>query len=123
MRFEGIGSRLRGPGQTRTGISELSRQALCPFELRGLRMYMEAVNQTTSLVLRLNVIIEPDEDRFHAYCPAFKGLHVDGASQEEALTNAGEAAIAYLNSLAANKEAIPIGPECQLAQIPSREDR
>jgi hypothetical protein len=23
------------PGQTRTGISELSRQALCPFELRG----------------------------------------------------------------------------------------
>ena len=26
---------LCGPGQTRTGISELSRQALCPFELRG----------------------------------------------------------------------------------------
>src|SRR6266481_223311 len=28
--------RTGGPGQTRTGISELSGQALCPFELRGL---------------------------------------------------------------------------------------
>ncbi len=39
MRFEGISLNLKGPGQARTGISELSRQALCPFELRGPRFY------------------------------------------------------------------------------------
>jgi predicted RNase H-like HicB family nuclease len=79
-------------------------------------MYVEAVNQATNLTLKLRVIIEPDEDRFHAYCPAFKGLHVDGANEEEALNNAGEAAIAYLNSLAANHEAIPIGPDCHVQE-------
>jgi predicted RNase H-like HicB family nuclease len=79
-------------------------------------MYVEAINQEASLTLKVRVIVEPDENGFHAYCPAFKGLHVDGASQQEALRNASEAALVYLNSLAANREAIPIGPHCQSIQ-------
>ncbi len=79
-------------------------------------MYVEAVNQTTTLKLKVRVIVEPDENGFHAYCPAFKGLHADGATQQEAFRNASEAAIVYLNSLAAHREAIPIGPHCQSIQ-------
>lgn len=72
--------------------------------------------QVKNITLRLGVIVEPDEDRFHAYCPAFKGLHVDGATAKEALQNAGEAALVYLNSMAANHEPLPIGPDCVLEQ-------
>lgn len=77
--------------------------------------------QVKNITLRLRVIVEPDEDRFHAYCPAFKGLHVDGATPREAHEHAGEAALIYLNSIAANQEPLPIGPDCFLGheeQIP-----
>jgi len=73
--------------------------------------------QVKNITLRLRVIVEPDEDRFHAYCPAFKGLHVDGATAKEALENAGEAALIYLNSITANQEPLPIGPDCLLDQV------
>jgi predicted RNase H-like HicB family nuclease len=79
-------------------------------------MYVKATNPAASLTLKLQVIVEPDEDRFHAYCPAFKGLHVDGATQKEAFENAADAALVYLNSLAQNREAIPVGPFCQSVQ-------
>jgi predicted RNase H-like HicB family nuclease len=59
----------------------------------------------------------PDRNGDIAYCPAFKGLHVDGASEQEAIQNAGEAALVYLNSLAANHEAIPVGPHCIQEQL------
>jgi predicted RNase H-like HicB family nuclease len=65
-----------------------------------------------NLTLKLSVILEPDGDGFHAYCPAFKGLHVDGDTEKEALRNAGNAALVYLKSLAAHQEPLPIGPDC-----------
>jgi predicted RNase H-like HicB family nuclease len=55
------------------------------------------------------VIIEPDDDRFHAFCPALKGLHVEGATEEEACKNAADAAIAYLKSLIKHQDPIPLG--------------
>ncbi len=57
----------------------------------------------------LNIIIEPDGDQFHAYCPALKGLHTCGTTEEEALQNAKDAAIAYLVSLVKHGDPIPIG--------------
>jgi len=87
----------------------------------SLGIPMPVAQQVQNIKLRLRVIVEPDEDGFHAYCPAFKGLHVDGASAGEALQNAGEAALVYLNSLTANQEPLPIGPDCVLdreEQIP-----
>ena len=84
---------------------------------------MTAVAQPAkNITLRLRVIVEADDNAFHAYCPAFKGLHVDGNSEKEALRNAGEAALVYLDSLAANQEPLPIGPDCVLneeEQIPA----
>lgn len=76
-------------------------------------MFVEAVNPNAQLTLRVRIVVEPDEAGFHAYCPAFKGLHVDGRTEKEAFDNASAAALVYLNSLAATNEAVPIGPYCE----------
>jgi len=57
----------------------------------------------------IDVIIEPDGDEFHAYCPGLKGLHTCGSTEEEALQNAKDAAVAYLVSLMKHGDPIPIG--------------
>ena len=59
--------------------------------------------------VRLRFIVEPDENRFHAYCPELKGLHADGDSEKEALENAKTSAIAYLHSLVKHDDPIPLG--------------
>jgi predicted RNase H-like HicB family nuclease len=48
----------------------------------------------------VSIVVEPDDDRFHAYVPGLVGLHVDGKTEEEAVKNACEAIIVYLDSLA-----------------------
>jgi antitoxin HicB len=58
---------------------------------------------------RIEIFVEPDEPGFHAYCPALKGLHVGGDTEEEALENAKDAAIAYLQSLMKHGDPIPVG--------------
>ena len=58
---------------------------------------------------KVEVIVEPDEDGFHAYCPALKGLHTCGDTKEEALENAKYAAIAYLQSSIKHGDPIPVG--------------
>ena len=58
---------------------------------------------------RVEVIVEPDEIGFHAYCPALKGLHTCGDTEEEAVQNAKDAAIAYLESLIKHGDPIPVG--------------
>jgi predicted RNase H-like HicB family nuclease len=63
----------------------------------------------TTIEFKIDITIEPDESGFHAYCPALKGLHVDGDTKEEALQNARDAAIAYLESLIKHGEPIPVG--------------
>lgn len=63
--------------------------------------------------LRVTVVVEPDDDGFHAYCPAFKGLHVDGKTELEALQRTEEALHAYLDSLRSHGEGPPIGEHCK----------
>jgi predicted RNase H-like HicB family nuclease len=58
---------------------------------------------------KIDIIVEPDESGFHAYCPALKGLHTAGDTREEALQNARDAAIAYLESLIKHNDPIPVG--------------
>ena len=58
---------------------------------------------------RIEVIVEPDDVGFHAYCPALKGLHTCGDTEEEALRNAKDAAMAYLQSSIKHGDPIPIG--------------
>lgn len=58
---------------------------------------------------RIEVIVEPDDTGFHAYCPALEGLHTCGDTEEEALGNAKDAAIAYLQSSIKHGDPIPVG--------------
>ena len=58
---------------------------------------------------KVQIFVEPDGDAFHAYCPALVGLHTCGASVEEAISNAEDAAKAYLQSLLKHNEPLPIG--------------
>jgi len=58
---------------------------------------------------RVEVLVEPDSVGFHAYCPALKGLHTCGDTEQEALQNAKDAAIAYLRASIKCGDPIPIG--------------
>ena len=56
--------------------------------------------------MRYTVLMEAEEEGgFHVWCPALKGCHSQGESQEEALTNIREAIAVYLES--AQAEAAP----------------
>lgn|SRR5208283_1032029 len=81
----------------------------------------KAAPKQQKIRLSFTVIVERDgEHSFHAYCPAFKGLHVDGRTENDAVLNAAKAASVYINSLVANGEPLPIGPHCtkEEEQIP-----
>lgn len=65
-----------------------------------------------SLRLKITIVVEPDQGEFHAYCPAFQGLHVDGGSVEEAVKHAQDAVILHLESLARHGDPLPVGPDC-----------
>jgi len=62
-----------------------------------------------TIKIRVDIIVEPDEGGFHAYCPALKGLHVGGDTEEKALQNARSAAIAYVRSLIKHNDPLPVG--------------
>lgn len=53
------------------------------------------------------VVIEPDEDRYHAEIPSLPGCYSWGYTYEEALKNIKEAAELWLEMLAENHEPIP----------------
>ena len=66
-------------------------------------------NGDLQVEVTIEIAVEPDGDGFHAYCPALKGLHTCGETEQEALNNASDAAIAYLRSLIKHGEPIPVG--------------
>lgn len=53
------------------------------------------------------VVIEPDEDRYHAEIPALPGCYSWGYSYEEALKNIKEAAELWLETLVEDGTPIP----------------
>lgn len=58
---------------------------------------------------KIELVVEPDDKGFHAYCPALKGLHTSGDTKEEAMSNARDAAVAYLQSSMEHGDPIPVG--------------
>ena len=68
------------------------------------------------LRLRVSVVVEADGDGYHAYCPAFKGLHAAGETEDDAIEGARAAALAYLESMASHGDPIPVGPDCEVAK-------
>lgn len=55
------------------------------------------------------VMLEREEGGgYHAFCPALKGCHTQGDTLDEALANVREAIEAYLESLRADGEPLPV---------------
>jgi predicted RNase H-like HicB family nuclease len=48
---------------------------------------------------KIRVVLEQDEDGYLAYCPAIKGLHAGGKTQDETIRNFLDAFILYLKNL------------------------
>ena len=63
------------------------------------------------------VVVEPDGDKYHAFCPALPGLHVDGDTEEAAIDSAAKTASLYIRSLIKHGDPIPIGPYMRLQNI------
>ena len=78
-------------------------------------MSMNKMNGSApSTKIRVAVIVEPDGVGFYAHCPAFEGIHIDGATPEEALKRTHDAVEWYLGSLIRHGEPLPVGPDCEV---------
>jgi len=73
--------------------------------------------------LLVDIVVEPDESEFLAYCPALKGLHVGGATAQEAMENANDAIACHLTSMMKHGDPIPEGVLRHLVPRPSSRDR
>jgi predicted RNase H-like HicB family nuclease len=67
-----------------------------PFS-KGIEMFSVSVD----------IVLERDGEEYHAYCPAFDGLHTCGKDREDAVKNARDAVEAYVKSLLKHYEPIP----------------
>jgi len=57
------------------------------------------------------VVIEPDEDSYHAFVPALPGCHTFGATVDEARANIIEAMGLHIEAMLASGEPIPVERE------------
>ena len=63
-----------------------------------------------------NVVVEPDEDRWHAYCPVLvrQGAATWGNTEQEALKNIREVVQMVVESLNQHGQPVPEGPSDQV---------
>jgi predicted RNase H-like HicB family nuclease len=62
-------------------------------------------------IYQFTVVIEPDEDGFHAYVPALPGCHTFGDTLDEARANVVEAMELHIESMQQDGEPIPVERE------------
>jgi predicted RNase H-like HicB family nuclease len=74
--------------------------------------------QRTQIYEILAVLEKDDDDSYHGFCPALKGLHTRGRTVDETIENLRNAAIAYLRSLIKHGEPIPVGPFLKEGMLP-----
>ena len=61
------------------------------------------------------IIIEPDEEGFHVYCPLLKGCHTWGKDRKEAMKNIEEAVELYIEDMLEAGDPLP--DEARLKQV------
>lgn len=61
------------------------------------------------LTFRVQLTVEPDQDRFHGYCSDLPGVHVDGDTEEEAFERLKAAVRFHLEGLMQADAPVPIG--------------
>jgi predicted RNase H-like HicB family nuclease len=62
-------------------------------------------------VYHFTVVIEPDEQGFHAYVPALPGCHTFGDTIDEARANILEALELHIQSMLEDGEPVPVERE------------
>jgi predicted RNase H-like HicB family nuclease len=62
-------------------------------------------------VYQFTVVIEADENAFHAYVPALPGCHTFGDTVEEAQANIKEAIALHIECMQENGESLPLERE------------
>jgi predicted RNase H-like HicB family nuclease len=60
---------------------------------------------------QFTVVIEPDEEGYHAFVPTLPGCHSFGATIDEARTNIAEAMELHVESMQQDGETIPVERE------------
>ena len=60
---------------------------------------------------QFTVVIEPDEEAFHAFVPALPGCHTFGRTIDEARFNIAEAMELHVESMQEDGESIPVERE------------
>ena len=76
------------------------------------------IRSKRTISFEVQVVVESDDTGFHAYAPAFKGLHTCGQTEDEALQNVANAIEAYLQSLIKHGDPIPVGVVMRLEEAP-----
>lgn len=61
----------------------------------------------TTTIYNVTVVVEPDDNGFHAYVPALPGCHTFGETVEEARANIAEAMVLHVESMLEVGEPIP----------------
>jgi len=77
------------------------------FKPSDLSAWLEHGDQYKTQDFILEVVIEPDEDVYHAYCPTMDGCHSSGDTEAEAFRNIQEAARLHLEVMIEDGEAVP----------------
>lgn len=70
------------------------------------------------VTFQVTFLTEPDEEGYHTWAPALKGLHASGKTVEESLEQACELAQLYLETLIEEGEPIPLGSEGETQALP-----
>lgn len=70
-----------------------------------------------NIYTQYTIVIEPDEDGFHAFCPALKGCHTCGNTQAEALEYIRDAIVGYVASLEKHGDPVPVAQSWQSATL------
>jgi predicted RNase H-like HicB family nuclease len=69
----------------------------CTQPLGGVRRSQNKAQAMTNY--QFTVVIEPDEDQFHAYAPSLPGCHSFGSTVDEARASIAEAIELYIEGL------------------------
>lgn len=63
----------------------------------------------TTMRIKVAIAVEQEDDgTYHAFCPALKGIHAPGDTEQEAVRNAVDAIGAYLQSLKKHNDPLPL---------------
>jgi len=63
------------------------------------------------MLYQFTVVIEPDEEAYHAYVPALPGCHTYGYSVEETRANIVEAIALHIECMEEDGEPVPVEHE------------